>query len=186
MISKALAAAMILSLSFNVHAKGGLRERRTVLNGVLVSAGGAGGQHSLADSTVNELCEEGFSTIFYLYPGKNFSNKGTHNCGGNTVDYVGGGFSGSGLKTVFKRVQQVADHGGGPVLVHCWNGRHAAGAVAAMALVQFCGWSGSQAESYWLKHAIDGEGMAVRKQIRNFQPYSEFGLSASQRASLCP
>lgn len=178
--------ALALVFNFQAHAEKDLRARHTVLKGVLVSAGGAGGEHSLEDSIVDKVCSEGFSTIYYLYS-KNFSNKGTHSCGSNTVEYLHAGFEGEGLKPIFKRVQQVADNGGGPVLVHCWNGRHAAGAVAAFALQQFCGWSGKDAEAYWLKNAIDGAGYKdLRKDIRNFEPSSEFGLSASQKSSICP
>jgi hypothetical protein len=183
-ISLAVLTAVVLSLP--AHAEDGLRRKNVVLKGVLVSAGGPGGKSSLSDELVGQLCEQGYSTIFYLY-NKNFTNKGTHSCGDNNLEYLHTDFQGKGLAPIFRRVQQVADHGGGPVLVHCWNGRHAAGAVAAFALQQFCGWSGKQAERYWLDNAIDGEGYTdLRRAIRKFKPSGDFAFSSSQKASYCP
>jgi hypothetical protein len=59
----------------------------------------------------------------------------------------------------------------GPVLVHCWNGLHYAGMVSALALRQFCGFSGEQAEAYWRTNANRGASYPlIMANIHNFKP----------------
>jgi len=171
-------------------AKDGLRTRLTVLEGTLIRAGGAGGQNSLSDNTVQSLCEEGISTAFYLYPSASFTNKGSHSCGQGSLDYKGGGFMAKSVRPILVEVMNAANGRQGPVLVHCWNGWHAAGEVAAYALMQFCGWSGEQAADYWADTLVDKHNLpkygSIMKRIRAYSPYSDIGVSPAVQAKICP
>ena len=81
----------------------------------------------------------------------------------------------------------VRDPAQGPVLVHCWNGLHSAGMIAAMALRQFCGVSGEDAANYWLattSHASAYPYMV--DHIREFRPLQGYSLTAEERRRVCP
>lgn len=183
-----------LFLSTTLHARSsrdasGLRSRKTVLSGALIRAGGSGGMNSLRDSTIQSLCSEGIDTVYYLYPSKNFTNEGMHKCGGNSLSYRGGAFRGNGVYDILEAVHSSIQNGRGPVLVHCWNGWHAAGEVAAKALMQFCGYTGDQAASYWTANLGDDDKSkynSVRSRIRSFQPRSDLKISSSQQQRVCP
>jgi len=164
-----------------------LREVRTILPGVLTTAGGSGGMNSLDQGQIQVLCKEGYSTVYYLYAEK-FSNPGLNDCGVNKTDYLLARFEGEHIRPIFTRVKQVVEQGGGPVMAHCWNGRHASGAVAAKAFMQFCDWSAERAVEYWLLHAgSDGPAFKfVIRDIRGFAPYSDLKLTTADQARLCP
>lgn len=168
----------------------GVRYQKTVLNGVLIRAGGPGGQRSMSNDTLKELCEEGVSKAIYLYPKFNFSNPGTHRCSRGSIEYKGGGFVGSASRSTLQEIYRAAESGSGPVLVHCWNGWHAAGEIAAYSLIQFCGWSGDRAADYWSAGIQDKGNMgkygSILKRIRNFQPFSDLRISESTKARICP
>lgn len=164
-----------------------LREVRTILPGVFSTAGGSGGMNSLDLGQIQVLCQEGYSTVYYLYAEK-FSNPGLNDCGVNRIDYLLARFEGEHILPIFIRVKQVIEQGGGPVMAHCWNGRHASGAVAAKAFMQFCDWSADRAVEYWLLHAgSDGPAFKyVLQDIRSFAPYSDLKLNPEDQARLCP
>ncbi len=168
----------------------GLRYEKTVLEGALIRAGGPGNRHSLSNETVKGLCEAGVRKAFYLYPTEGFSNRGTHSCSRGSIEYTGGNFRGSGVGPILQEVHASITRGTGPVLVHCWNGWHAAGEVAAYALQQFCDWSGARAADYWAENIADRRNLGkygkILSRIRAFKPSSELRLSASQQARVCP
>jgi hypothetical protein len=183
-----LLAASLLSL--NAFAGTTLRYRQTVLEGALIRAGGAGGTHSLTDNIVNNLCEEGVSKIFYLYPDQNFSNAGVHRCAHGSVNYLGGAFRGPKIRAVLEAIQDAATGKTGPVVVHCWNGWHATGEISAYALMQFCDMSGDRAAQYWANNIGDkgnlGKYGSIVNRIRNFQPLPGLRVSDSVKARICP
>lgn len=185
----ALAATLLLQPSAEA-AKDGLRSKQTVLKGALIRAGGAGGQNSITNNTLAGLCEEGVSSAYYLYPKVGFTNKGVHSCGRGTIEYKGGSFNAKGARPILLEVMNAANGRQGPVLVHCWNGWHAAGEVAAYALMQFCGWSGDQAANYWADTIADrrniGKYGSVLNRIRTFKPYGDIGVTDAVRANICP
>lgn len=167
-----------------------MRSRATVIKGALIRAGGPGGAQSAPASTIQGLCEEGVRKVFYLYPENNFNTRGTYRCSRGTTEYTGGAFRGPAVKGVLAEVLRSANEGGGPVLVHCWNGWHAAGEISALALIQFCDWSGQRAADYWVKGIQDkgnlGKYGSIINRIRNFQPIPGLRFSDSQKASRCP
>ena len=87
---------------------------RAVMPGLLVGSGvpkGYGGK-SLPESKLQEYCEEGFTTAFYLYPDENFTTRGRYSCRGNTLNYTGGGFRRGGEKEVQEAILDAANNGG--------------------------------------------------------------------------
>lgn len=92
------------------------------------------------------------------------------------------------LPMVFRDVvAAVREPARGPVLVHCWNGLHSAGMIAAMALRQFCGVSGEDGAAYWLattSHATAYPYMV--EHIRDFRPLPGFSLTPEERRRVCP
>src|SRR6185437_16060214 len=80
------------SVSNAMEVTPGLRNEKLVLKGVLVRAGGPGGMHSLPDSTLYTLCEQGFRVVYYLYPDTDFRNPGAYECSRGTLEYKRGSF----------------------------------------------------------------------------------------------
>lgn len=183
-------SALLASFSLSAEATPGLRSEMTVLRGAFIRAGGPGGQKDLDKSALQALCEQGVSVVYYLYPSINFRNKGSYNCGSNTLEYKGAGFMGKNVKPIMQDIARSAGSGAGPVLAHCWNGWHASGEVAAYALIQFCGWSGNQAAQYWANNIADkkniGKYGSIMKRIAAFQGFSDIRLSEQERARICP
>lgn len=184
----------------------GTRNFRAVLNGVYYR-GGANNKFRAQDARHNSnplppeglesLCKEGFGEAVYLYSTnfetaqkevkcKTFTGKE------NTLRYhqVSPLRAKKGdLETLVRMIHRhVRDPKLGPVYDHCWNGWHASGLVAATALRQFCGFSGEQAESYWILNANEGgsDHPKIKKQIREFQPIAELALTAEEKKFLCP
>lgn len=92
---------------------------------------------------------------------------------------------------MLKQVYEIAiDSTKGPVYLHCWNGWHASGYLAALMLKQFCGYNDVDAVDYW-DIATDGANTSphyqiIRKKIRQFEPYPEFMISDSLGNKVCP
>lgn len=183
-----LAAAFVASSP--AFAAMNMRSRATVIQGALIRAGGPGGAKSAPAQTIQSLCEEGVRKVFYLYPEENFSTRGNYSCSKGTTEYLGGAFRGPQVKGVLTEVAKSANEGKGPVLVHCWNGWHAAGEISALALIQFCDWSGERAANYWVDGIKDkgnlGKYGSIINRIRSFRPIPGLRLSDSAKASRCP
>lgn len=154
----------------------GVRQLRTVLPGVLYRSGGPGGQTPLPPSSLKSLCESGFSLAVYGYdtgfvpaPPINCINKNTGQP--NSIEYIAGRILDMKFKEHYmKRVREViSDSSKGPVLVHCWNGYHASGELAAIALRQFCKLNGEKASAYWLRNA---GGFPMISRVAKFVPFT--------------
>jgi hypothetical protein len=145
---------------------------------------------SLPDQTLHELCEEGFRTVYYLYPDTGFQNSGPHQCSQGTLEYKGGSFMPKHVRPILVDIAAAARDRAGPVLVHCWNGSHGAGEVAAYALVQFCGWSVGRAGEYWANTIHDPENLGqygrVIDRIHSFRPFPGLELSPEIQSAICP
>ena len=185
----------------------GTRNVRAVLNGVFYRGGANnyfhrdGKRHNKnplpADGLTN-LCRQGFATSVYLYP-TNFEQAARETtC--QTVAGTDGTLAyeqmttqhgkKSDLRLLFGWIQDsVRQPGRGAVYAHCWNGWHASGYVGAVALRQFCGFTGPQAVKYWnatAKGASKAEHDGTRERITKFKPFSEFSLTDEEQAALCP
>lgn len=188
---------LVLALLFagfgQVHAES-VRRLGAILPGLLYRSGGpkGTGAQSMSGGAVERLCDKGYSAVFYLYPTEKFRNKGQHNCGTGSTDYLASGYRQADARPAFERVYQAVNNGEGPVLVHCWNGRHASGEVAAYALKQFCGYSADDAVKYFISTLQSSERKSAQtkfkgiiNRIKNFDPYEGLILTASQRSQYC-
>jgi hypothetical protein len=85
----------------------------------------------------------------------------------------------------------IEDPGKGPVFVHCMWGVHSSGALSAMALVQFCGWSEDRAKQYWNEarnNAPCGGGCDswIDAKFKHFKFDPALEITDAQRAAICP
>lgn len=184
----------------------GTRNMRPVLYGVSYR-GGANNYYHLTDKRDNQnplpldgmhnLCEEGFSNSIYLYRHnyEGYPLGDTCKCIDSSynalryhqLDY----FDSTHIYQILKMTYLSAtDTSVGPIYVHCWNGWHASGYVAAVTLKQFCAFSSWDAVNYW-DLGTDGANTSPRYQeqrerIKEFEPYPEFMISDSLQKCLCP
>lgn len=172
----------------------GVRNVKPVMDGVLYRGGSGGGKTPLSQSALMSLCEAGFSLAIYLYP-DGFTPKTVHctttDGKANSLDYVQHGFRPQNeRKIVMGEIYDIIDKNKGPAFVHCWNGSHASGEIAAIALMQFCGEDGEQAGNYWAANIHDkgnlkNYGSIYRKHIPAFKPFSEFQISSEIKSQIC-
>jgi hypothetical protein len=187
----------------------GVRNFRVVLNGV-VYRGGANNKYNknkirdnrnpLPVEGMNNLCKEGFSSVYYMYTtnyDKNLSRvkckteRGVDQSRENEMAYLQKGpwdqnAQHTILKTIFNAIMNPK---AGPVYLHCWNGWHASGLISAFTLRQFCNFTGEQAVKYWdLNTDGNNKGKSYdsyRAQIRNFKQFSDLTLSAEISKGIC-
>ena len=184
----------------------GTRNVRAILHGIAYRGGGNNyyhrtdkrkNQNPLPDDGILNLCQEGFSNSIYLYQNNFDSTYSQINCNcidgeKNSVryhqlDY----FEKEHVYKMLKMVYESAKYDSiGPVYLHCWNGWHASGYLAAVILKQFCGYTNIEATKYW-DIATDGANhspryRSVRKDIENFIPYPEFKLEDEMGNKICP
>lgn len=165
---------------------------RPVLSGVLYRSGFSGGDKSrtgLSSTQRTALCNSGFETAFYADFGKN-TDFGRTSCGAGSLDYAAA--RSSRPTAVMEAVYEtIKDPGKGPVLVHCMWGVHASGALSAMALVQFCGWSEDRAKAYWddaRNGAPCGGGCDawIDAKFEKFKFDPALQITDAERAAICP
>jgi hypothetical protein len=165
---------------------------RPVLSGVLYRAGFQGGDNGrtgLSSAQQQTLCGEGFSTAFYADFGKN-TDYGQTSCPQGSLDYRSA--RSSRPADVMRSIHEtIVTPGKGPVLVHCMWGVHSSGALSAMALVQFCGWSEDRAKAYW-DDARNGAPCSggcdawIDAKFDGFSIDPSLAISEAQRAAICP
>lgn len=183
----------------------GTRNMRPVIHGVAYRGGGNNvynkiekrkNQNPLPDMGVRNLCEEGFSGAVYLYQ-LNWDDAipaDTCSCINgkqNTIKYLQLDYGDK--DDVYEMLRMVYESATndtvGPLYMHCWNGWHASGLVAAIILKQFCGFSDLDAVMYW-DACTDGTNKSpryedVRQMIRDFKPYPEFTLQDNLGNQIC-
>ena len=121
----------------------GIRDYREVMPGVLYRGGANNGRAPLNQSELDALCDAGMGTAYYLYS-TGFHGPTVTHCSKEGLDYTYEGWEGKGGAIVHQQIYHTIKSKGKPVFIHCWNGIHATGAVAATALMQFCGISASR------------------------------------------
>ena len=165
---------------------------RPVLSGVLYRSGFKGGDKSRTGLSGNQrsaLCSAGFSSGFYADFGKN-TEYGATNCTSGNFDYQSARSSrpANVIQAIYDVVQNPEK---GPVLVHCMWGVHSSGALSAMALVQFCGWSKERAKKYW-DDARNGAPCSggcdqwIDAKFSKFSVSPILMISKEQQAAICP
>ncbi len=165
---------------------------RPVLSGVLYRSGFKGGDKGrtgLSQNQRNSLCEKGFSTGYYADFGKN-TKYGTTSCTAGSFDYQSA--RSSRPSSVMKAIHGVIENQNkGPVLVHCMWGVHSSGALSAMALVQFCGWSEKRAKAYWNEARNNapcsgGCDKWIDAKFSKFKVDPALKISDAQKSAICP
>jgi hypothetical protein len=167
----------------------GVRNIKTVLPGVLYRGGGPGGKVPISESGLRKLCEAGFEKTYYLYP-TGFNGPRTVNCTGpdgipNRMEYVRSGFveNSDKLRILEEVRRRVLNPEAGPVFVHCWNGYHASGEIAAVAYVQFCGFTVKEAQAYWMKNQTSAP---MNTRIAKYVETVSLRITSDLQSVLCP
>jgi hypothetical protein len=170
----------------------GLAFVRPVLSGVLYRAGFKGGDKGrtgLTGAQRTELCEAGFSSARYIDFGKN-TDFGSTSCNTGKMSYAPA--KSTRPADVMQELHDIIKNPGrGPMLVHCMWGVHSSGAISAMALVQFCGWSEARAKAYWDDarngaDCSDGCDAWIDHHFDTFEVNPNLTLTAAEQAAICP
>ena len=170
----------------------GMAMFRPVLSGVLYRAGFKGGDKGrtgLSSAQRGALCDAGFSSARYIDFGKNTDFSPT-SCAAGTLSYAPG--KSTRPDDVLAEIHSIIRNPGrGPMVVHCMWGVHSSGAIAAMALVQFCGWSEARAKAYWNEarngaDCSDGCDAWIDHHFDHFTFNPALAISAVEQAAICP
>lgn len=179
----------------------GTRNMRVVLNGI-VYRGGANNYYNKNNKRDNEnpmpeeglenLLEEGFSTVIYLYS-KNFADSKKSigpDKNGNYLNYLQNSLSNEKEISKFLELvySNIKDSTARPIYIHCWNGWHQSGYASALILMQFCGFTNDEAYSYWEKCAAGdlSKYSHIKKAIYKFKPLKKFQISDEIKSIICP
>lgn len=171
-------------LCFSLSAQAQIKNTQSVLGGALTRAGNKN-MKQLDDQQLAQLCEQGYSSAYFMYEG---AQARTVNCSRGSITYSSTSISSA--PQILQNVSSSLRGHGGKVFVHCYNGAHASGYVAAVAMKQFCGLSSDQAFAYWKKtlggYDLSPKGKAsIQKRIANYSVDASLTLSASERSQLC-
>ena len=179
----------------------GTRNFRAILHGVAYRGGGNNYYHRtdkrnnknpLPMDGLNNLLENGFSTSVYLYR-ENFEIAPpflTHKKSEDTLQYyqLGGNSLSSRDSILMLTYNSIVNENIGPVYLHCWNGWHQSGYVAAILLKQFCGYSTEKSLHYW-EDCADNWTRGydrIRDSIRTFVPLEKYKISKELSDAICP
>jgi hypothetical protein len=170
----------------------GLAFFRPVLSGVLYRAGFKGGDKGRTGLSADQrrsLCAAGFSSARYIDFGKN-TDYGQTNCASGKMSYAPG--KSTRPADVLREIHDIIKTPSrGPMVVHCMWGVHSSGAISAMALVQFCGWSEERAKAYWDDarngaDCADGCEAWIDHHFDTFAYDPSLTLTAAEQAAICP
>ena len=164
----------------------GIRDYREVMPGALYRGGANNGRAPLNQNQLNALCDEGFGTAIYLYNTK-FTGPSTIHCSKGSLEYIYRGWEGGGRAAAHQQIFNTIKNKSKPVFIHCWNGIHATGAVAATALMQFCNVPPQKAVEYWkVGIASKLQYPKVIQSIMNFHPNPNLQLTTEEQSEYCP
>jgi hypothetical protein len=164
----------------------GIRDFRVVMPNVLYRGGANNGRAPLNRGELNALCEDDIGTAIYLY-NTGFSGPSTTTCSKGSLKYIYESWQGKGRAAVHQMIYDAIKNKGKPIFIHCWNGIHATGAVAATALIQFCNLSPQQAVKYWkVGVAPRVQYPSVIQNILSFHPNPALQLTPEEQAKYCP
>lgn len=179
----------------------GVRNLRTVLNGVLYRSGAnnnygpfvsRSNDNPLSFQTLLNLRENGFRRAYYLY-NSNFQQSGWSNMmpllNSVNMDYTSlVPHNDSIAKIILKDIyHSITQDSSGAILIHCWNGWHMSGLVSAYALIQFCDFGPSEAWEYW-KSCTDNNYVGfpkIKTRIFSFKPDQTLQISHEKKLQIC-
>ena len=164
----------------------GIRDFREVMPKALYRGGANNGHGPLTQDQLKALCEDDIGIAIYLYT-TGFQGNSTTQCSKGKLDYIDEGWEGAGRTAVHKQIYDTIKNHGKPIFVHCWNGIHATGAIAATALIQFCKVPPQQAVEYWkVGVAPKVQYPKVIQSILNFHPDPRLDLTPEEQSEYCP
>jgi len=179
----------------------GTRNFRVILHGVAYRGGGNNYYHRtdkrnnknpLPIDGLNNLLKNGFSTSVYLY-NENFESAPAfliNKENNDTLNYyqLGGNTSSELDSILMLTYNAIINKNIGPVYLHCWNGWHQSGFVAAVLLKQFCGYNNTKSLHYW-EDCADNWTRGydrIRNAIRDFEPVKKYKISQEISDAICP
>jgi hypothetical protein len=165
---------------------------RPVLQGVLYRGGFSQGDadRSGLGGATKSFCEKGFSEARYIDFSKSSTPLGVTTCGGaRSFDYEAG--STARPDEIMKSIHGIIKNNEGPMFVHGMWGVHSSGAIAAMALVQFCGWPEARAKAYWDKarnnaNCAGGCDKWIDDKFSKFHFDPALTISDEEQSAICP
>jgi hypothetical protein len=172
-----------------------IKDFQTTISGILYR-GGSRGANPLSEAQLQHLCEEGVGHAIYTYD-TGFKKAPARTCTmkdgrPGKIEYSYFRFlDKKGIEDSMAAIHNsIVNPSAGSTFVHCWNGWHASGEIAAMALKQFCDYSNEQATEYWKENIGDKGNLPkygrVLTRIENFQPLPSLKLSLKQQSQICP
>lgn len=172
-----------------------IKDFQTTISGILYR-GGSRGQNPLSETQLKHLCEEGVGHAIYTYD-TGFKKAPARTCTmkdgrPGKIEYSYFRFlDKKGIEDSMRAIHNsIVNPAVGSTFVHCWNGWHASGEIAAMALKQFCDYSNAQATEYWKTNIGDKGNLPkygrVLSRIENFHPIPSLKLSLKEQAAICP
>lgn len=180
-----IVAALMFSLALNAQAD--IKNEQHIIGGLLTRAG-VKNQKPLSDSELRTLCEKGYTQAYFLYSG---APTKTVSCSKGEISYRS---SGDFRKPEnFNKILDNVERGlrtKEKTFVHCNNGAHASGYIAAVALKAFCGTSSESAVKYW-DRTLSGYALQepnrskLMDRVRNYQPDGKYMLNAGQKSTFC-
>ena len=183
---------------------------RTVLHGVLYRGGTAASLDPNYDPkappldkpALGRLCSEEYGSVVYLY--KSALPEGPFSCIRNNdqagvvtytskvpVEVTRDRVAIPNQDVIRELLVAIKDSAEGrtsdPIYIHCWTGRHASGFMSAIALKQYCGFTGEEASRYWAD-GTDGASNfpSFHEGIKAFKPYPELMISKEIQDLICP
>ncbi len=175
----------------------GLNYFKPVILGILYRGGSAGTRKAndndsgvLTQNQLMALCQVGFSKVVYAYGNSKYLIPTTHcvkpNGRPNVLSYEGVSYSDK--NRFIEIIDDVIRNNRGPIYDHCWNGWHASGELAAVALKQFCDFSDSEAQKYWQKNRYDKVAVpSLLKRIASYRSVSGLStLNSAEQLERCP
>jgi len=177
----------------------GTRNFRSILHGIAYRGGGnnyyhrtnkRGNKNPLPQDGLNNLLNQGFSNIVYLYKtnwetAPRFVSDGT-----KKLDYYQlSGNDQESRDSILEMVyQSIQNNELGPVYLHCWNGWHQSGYISAVLLKQFCGFSTLKSLHYW-EDCADSWSKGydrIKEAIINFVPLEKYKIDQKTADLICP
>lgn len=180
-----LASSSVL-VALSAHAE--IKNEQKLLDGLL-SRGGVKNRQPLSNADLKELCERGFTKAYTLYGSANRNVE----CSRGTIQYRGSKDfrNPADMNRILENIHASLTTKEN-TFVHCNNGAHASGFVAAIALRTFCGMSADKAIAYWGR-TLNGYPLQepnrsnLMKRIRNYPVRQDLELNAGQKQSFgCP
>ena len=179
----------------------GTRNFRVILHGIAYRGGGNNYYHRsnnrdnknpLPIDGLNNLLENGFSKSVYLYK-ENFESAPPYIVNkekNDTLHYhqLGGNNRSEMDSILMFTYNSIINKSVGPIYLHCWNGWHQSGFVAAVLLKQFCGFSTTKSLHYW-EDCADNWTRGydrIRDSIRSFVPIDKYKISKELSDKICP